>query len=567
MKALVLDAHASAAVAAVQSLGRRGVEVHAVADAECLAHRSRHLAKWLTLPRLLDPQGVIAWVREVDSKENYDLIIPTTEAGLHAMQRCDDDDPLRRRAVLPSGLSVATALDKTRTWRLARELGIPVPAATIIDRDSATPDPVGYPVVLKTPTSLVECDGELVYSPVCIARSSAARDAFLERWLPYTPVQQMDYVAGHGWAVECLYSHGELKWMFAHERLHELPLAGGASSYRRSVEVPGQLREYTRRLLDRLDWHGVAMVEFRGDADGHFVLLEVNPRLWGSLPLAIRSGVDFPWGLYLLATGRDPGRQPVYQVHRYMRNLSFDLEWMRANWIADHHDERLLTRGRTQSVLEWLRPMVGRESWDHFDWADPGPTFSQMAAVVDRLRQVATSRVGARIRARDAARRHRRNLRHLEHGGQAVRRLTFVCHGNICRSPFAENLAKAALPGRIVESSGLHEQAGRRTPERIGRLAREFGVDLAVHRSRCLSDEQVRTSDCLLIMDQLNYTAMLKRFPSSLDKILFLGMFCSPQALEIADPFNLVDADARRSLAQICRAIAGLADWLGRRSG
>jgi len=52
-------------------------------------------------------------------------------------------------------------------------------------------------------------------------------------------------------------------------------------------------------------WHGVAMVEFKVSADGTPYLMEVNARFWGSLQLAIDAGVDFPWLLYQLATGRD----------------------------------------------------------------------------------------------------------------------------------------------------------------------------------------------------------------------------------------------------------------------
>ncbi len=42
------------------------------------------------------------------------------------------------------------------------------------------------------------------------------------------------------------------------------------------------------------------------DADGTPRIMEMNPRFWGSLALALRAGVDFPWLLYQLASVRPP---------------------------------------------------------------------------------------------------------------------------------------------------------------------------------------------------------------------------------------------------------------------
>jgi len=50
-----------------------------------------------------------------------------------------------------------------------------------------------------------------------------------------------------------------------------------------------------RDLLDWLDWHGLACIEYIGDADtGEFVLVEINPRMWQSLAGAVAAGADFP---------------------------------------------------------------------------------------------------------------------------------------------------------------------------------------------------------------------------------------------------------------------------------
>jgi predicted ATP-grasp superfamily ATP-dependent carboligase len=65
--------------------------------------------------------------------------------------------------------------------------------------------------------------------------------------------------------------------------------------YRESIPLDMEVLDAGRRLLDDLDWRGVAMVEYKRDAvSGRPVFMEVNGRFWGSLQLAIDAGVDFP---------------------------------------------------------------------------------------------------------------------------------------------------------------------------------------------------------------------------------------------------------------------------------
>jgi predicted ATP-grasp superfamily ATP-dependent carboligase len=61
-----------------------------------------------------------------------------------------------------------------------------------------------------------------------------------------------------------------------------------------SVRPDPALLTHAEALLGALRWTGLAMVEFRRAPDGRAVLMEINPRLWGSVQLAIDAGADFP---------------------------------------------------------------------------------------------------------------------------------------------------------------------------------------------------------------------------------------------------------------------------------
>jgi predicted ATP-grasp superfamily ATP-dependent carboligase len=91
--------------------------------------------------------------------------------------------------------------------------------------------------------------------------------------------------------------------------------------------------EYGRRILDHLKWIGLAMVEFKVDHHtGVPVLMEINPRPWGSMPLAIRAGVEFPWLTYVLARDGAVPAQHDYPDGVRLRFLINDLPAAFAQW-------------------------------------------------------------------------------------------------------------------------------------------------------------------------------------------------------------------------------------------
>ena len=135
--------------------------------------------------------------------------------------------------------------------------------------------------MLKPVRSKIEIGGRVVTLAVAVVREAAEREESLAAWLPFTSVLEPDWVPGHGFGVDVLYENGRMARHFVHERLHEWPLTGGASPLRRAAGSESELVDLSRRLLDELGWHGVAMVEWRRDENKNLYLMEINPRLLG----------------------------------------------------------------------------------------------------------------------------------------------------------------------------------------------------------------------------------------------------------------------------------------------
>lgn len=123
----------------------------------------------------------------------------------------------------------------------------------------------------------------------------------------------------------------------------------------------------------------------------------------------------------------------------------------------------------------------------------------------------------------------------------APRTLLVLCHGNICRSPFAEAALRRLLgsAGVTVESAGLFGP-DRAPPPAALEAARRHGVDLAAHRSRVLTSFLARRADLIIVMDQAQRRAVCSRFGRSPQDVFLLGDF-DPAPIdrrEVRDPVD-----------------------------
>jgi predicted ATP-grasp superfamily ATP-dependent carboligase len=387
---LVLDGEQRAALAVVRSLGERGCTVHVGSStARSLGGGSRFAASESMLPDPLagsEPYAVA--VRRLLEVSQSAVLIPTTEASMLAV--------LERRELF-AGVATPTsdltqflrASDKALVLRLATELGIAVPRQWSIAPGGGPPLGLSrdqFPIVVKPARSVIGEDGRRHKGNVTFADSpEALRGALLAET---GPVLLQERIEGPGLGVFVLRWRGEVLASFAHRRIREKPPSGGVSVCCESVELPPALLERSTALLEALDWNGVAMVEYKRDSrSGRDYLMEINPRFWGSLQLAIDAGVDFPWLLLQAALGR-----AVTPVHQWRVGL-------RSRWVLGELDHLIarLRRSRAELSLPEDAPGVLRTAasiltpWrpgqrnDVMRLSDPVPSLREAAAWLRNL--------------------------------------------------------------------------------------------------------------------------------------------------------------------------------------
>ena len=151
-----------------------------------------------------------------------------------------------------------------------------------------------------------------------------------------------------------------------------------------------------------------------------------------------------------------------------------------------------------------------------------------------------------------------------EIGRWTLRSVLFVCHGNICRSPFAASAFQRALPVPLrrrvrVKSVGFVEP-GRPSPERAIAAAARRGIDLTAHRSTLLTREAARSSDLVVVMSPEQAAAVRADFARE-SLVVVLGDL-DPLPIEsrtIRDPWGCGDDVFESSYARIERCVRALA--------
>ena len=561
---LVLDADGRSGLACVQSLGRAGIAVHAgVRSPGSLTERSRWCRVVHAQPAPEPVDGGVRWLLELDRQFSFELVLPSSESALRWLAQLPEPHSLRARAALPSNEALEAALDKERTHEIACRLGLRVPASRLLRQGELPPPAEGpFPKVLKPVRSKLVVGSRLMTLPVMVVRDAHERAEALASWLPFTSVQEQAWVPGRGVGVGVLYNRGTMAWHFVHERLHELPLTGGASTWRRACGAETKLVEETRCLLDHLQWHGVAMVEWRRDPRGNANLMEINPRLWGSLPLSVAAGVDMPLGLLALARGAALSPAPAWRIGMTGRNLTEDLRWFVENARADHTDPILLTQPSWRAAAGWLRALSGRDCWDGWSFRDPKVALGEVVDLVRGLARSVVRRVAQRAALARARRKHRKQYGQGRALERPVSSVLFVCFGNICRSPFAAAAARVRLAGLAVHAAGFHGDEGRPTPHHVMATARTLNVDLSTCRSIRVTREQVDAADLIACMDLANLDQLVAEFPAARSRSTLLGLFRPDGPAQIKDPMGLSPAATRAVLVQILGALDGLAAWL-----
>jgi predicted ATP-grasp superfamily ATP-dependent carboligase len=369
MSVVVTNARNRIAYNVVRSLGQKGITVH-TADfvPYSMAFASRYSSGHFVYPSpFSEPEGFVRCMLEEVQRRKATVLIPVYEETFLIAKHIERFRP-HVSMVVPDYSQILIAHNKDRWEQIARRLSIPVPASYPVNelqRSEAAVHGLGYPVLVKPKQGGGAWGIRETTSPTELGQWLADDHWTGKPWEQFF-VQQK--IAGPTHCVAMLFNRGRLRAKVTYQQLRDYPATGGQATLRVSIHSP-KAEQLLERLLENLGWHGPCQADFIIDSqDGTPYLIDINPRLWGSLAQAIASGVDFPDLIYRIATEGDVEPLTSFKVGVVTRWLGGDLAALPSRVRDSDH--------KLQIVKDFIFPATPAALYDDLSLTDPLPFFT-----------------------------------------------------------------------------------------------------------------------------------------------------------------------------------------------
>jgi D-aspartate ligase len=381
VRVLVMDGRIQSCLPVIKALRVAGHHVTiAESDPLCVGYFSRHPHRRIRHrdPRV-DPEGFLKDLKSHLATGEYDVLIPILDVTAELVSRHKPELERFVRIPLVDYPIFMRARDKSQTMKIAQTHGLPIPQTyfpeeTAIDEIGGMVD---YPVLIKPNVSVgargltkVKDARELkeLY-PLVVARYGPST---IQEYIPQTDLQ---------YKAEFLFDKsGEVKTWIVYSKIRHFPLEGGVSTLNRTV-AREDIAALGRRLLQAMDWYSYADIDLITDPrDGKIKIMEVNPRITGSVKICFEAGVDFANMLVALAMDRELTPTKGYREGLYLRHPGLDLIWF------------FKSPNRFKADPNWFRFFGKNLTYDVWSLTDPGPLVAYILANIRDLFDVEVRR-------------------------------------------------------------------------------------------------------------------------------------------------------------------------------
>jgi len=293
----------------------------------------------------------------------YDLVVPTTDFTARLLSEHKNEFSKYTHIASNDWDTFQLAGDKLQTMRICMENGIPCPytLSEITSLDQVIDSGIKYPIVVKPRVGygaigFKRVDSETELKALFEDSSEDLSIFVFQEYIPQTDIQY-----------ECAMFMGEndeVKTALVFSKNRWFPIEGGSSTLNITVERPDIVESCTK-LLKAIHWRGAADIDLIQDPrDNTAKIMEINPRVSGSVKICFDAGVDQARQMLELAYGEPVTEYKTYEVGRRLRCSQTDLLWF------------IKSPNRFKSKPSWFSC---RKTHDQiFYWSDPWPwvTFS-----------------------------------------------------------------------------------------------------------------------------------------------------------------------------------------------
>ncbi len=347
---MLLDGNTREALAMARCLGRRGITVFVGGHSKISrAFFSRYCKEHFVYP--VDPEGrqMHSVILEHVKRFKPDVLIPSMDKAFSVVLRHQDEYRRYTRLIpLPEYDLFRDMGDKRNAAELAVSLGIPVPRTFFpqgIAEVKGLSEKLSYPVLVKprvsaggfgikkasTPRQLRE-----IFENAALHKNNPGpKEIIFEGALPLI----QEYITGKVYNFFAYCEDHAPRSSFMWETLRNFPRAFGPGIAARSLK-DGAIKDLSSRLIKSMRWNGILGIQYLVDSkDNVPKLIDINPRLVGTLEIALSCGIDFPFILFSKALDRHIELHYDYQEGKEFRWVLFGELFY---WLTEKNKIKLL---------------------------------------------------------------------------------------------------------------------------------------------------------------------------------------------------------------------------------
>lgn len=374
----------------LRSLGRRGIDTITLFDgSNSVPYESKYCTEAYKVPNPSDDLvGYKNALLTLAKRDDVQTIVPLREHDTHVLSRYRSEFAEHITPLWPAFDTLRKAQDRVVLAEEAAAAGVSSPRTELLDEI----DDWDRNRVVKTRYTLVAqeymeslSESESVSSAVMTHLDPGVepdKEAIIDK-MGHVPIAQ-EFVPGDEYAVWAIYEHGEPVVVTQRLRVRGFKYTGGASVCRRITD-DSELESLTRSLLDRLNWHGPASVQFiKDDETGEFKLMEINPRFWASVACAVQAGIDFPY--YYWRLGADESYRPDPDPGVGTVNHMFRGELLYLLSILTEESPYVERPSFWREALEVTSSMYEYPNFDFLSRDDPKPFVADLVDAAKSIR-------------------------------------------------------------------------------------------------------------------------------------------------------------------------------------
>jgi D-aspartate ligase len=324
---IIIEGHVQG-LANTRALGMEGIPVIVVDTRNCIASYSRFCKRFFICPPYID-ENFIVFLEDLCLKEGLNdwLLLPSNDHAVYNISKNKDLLSKYYKIITPSIDVIEQIYNKEILLKISKSIGLPIPTSYFNPSDllKESDRNIRFPLITrgKFGLSFYKKTHKKAYVSkdlfkfkahlAEIEKCQALDIAFTQEFIPFDGSNRT--ISFTAFCID-----GKIRTYWMGKKLRDHPHQFGTATFSKSI-YEGTLLEYSKSLLQELNYTGVCEVEFLKDPrDNEYKVIEVNARTWLWVGLANACGVNYAKMIYDFVNQHDIHYPETYDKEKYWIN-------------------------------------------------------------------------------------------------------------------------------------------------------------------------------------------------------------------------------------------------------